>query len=360
MYLKHLVLRHFRNYARAEISFSPGTNWIQGANGQGKTNLLEAIHLLSTGRSFRASALSDLIHFQERFFYIEGHFVKEGVEQEIKVYYDETTRKVQHNQTVYPTLTSLLGILPSILLSPDDLSLITGSPAERRRFLDLYIAQTDPLYLHHLGRYFKAMRQRNALLKMRTESTLDAWETTMAESAEYLLKKRELAIEELKSPLSIWMQRLSCQRDSLTIQYASSLSPAHRKGDVKSHLQQLFKKGRPKEMILGSTLIGPHRDDFLLCLENKQAKLFSSEGQKRSCVSSLRFAQWEQIQTLLQAPPLLGIDDFGIQLDGEREKELSSHLAQFQQVFLTSPHPPKEKNLSPTAFCVSAGTVSML
>lgn len=332
MYLKRLLLRNFRNYAEAEAVFSPSVNVILGENGQGKTNLLEAIHLVSTGRSFRAHALSDLIRFGQSFFYLEAEFQKEGVLQTLKIYYDESTRKVQYNQTVYPTLTSLLGILPSVLLSPDDLSLVSGTPAERRRFLDLHISQTDPLYLHHLGRYFKAMKQRNHLLRAQSDAAIQAWEQMMAQSAAYLVQKRKQAALSLKNPSSEWMGILSRYLDSIDIHYQSSLS-----GDEALQFQQLWQKTRSKEMHIGATLAGPHRDDLLIHLADKPAKIFSSEGQKRCCISALRFAQWEKMAETLGHSPILGMDDFGIQLDSERKLQLKNHLQKFKQVFLTSP-----------------------
>jgi DNA replication and repair protein RecF len=337
MFLKRLLLRNFRNYKQAETVFSPSVNLIQGENGQGKTNLLEAIHLVSTGRSFRAHSLSDLISFGQSFFYLEAEFYKEGVTQSLKVYYDEQTRKVQYNETVYATLNSLLGILPSVLLSPDDLSLVSGNPAERRRFLDLHIAQTDPLYVHHLGRYFKAMKQRNHLLRSKTESSIQAWEQMMAHSASYLVQKRKKAAAALRDPCSRWMGILSQKKDSIEVGYQSSLPPLPLHCDAVEHFQQVWQKMRPKEMHIGATLVGPHRDDLSIHLSEKSAKVFSSEGQKRSCISSLRFAEWEQMSEILGYPPILGIDDFGIQLDQGRRMQLKGHLSQFSQVFLTSP-----------------------
>ena len=338
-YLKRLLLRNFRNYKQADVVFSPLTNLIQGDNGHGKTNLLEAIHFVSTGRSFRASNLSDLISFGESFFYLEAEFHKDKINQTLKIYYDDTTRKVQYNQTVHPTLTSLLGILPSVLISPDDLSLISGSPTERRRFLDLHIAQTDPLYVNHLGRYFKAMKQRNHLLRSKSESAIEAWEQMMAQSASYLVLKRKQAVASLKDPSSQWMEILSRSQDRIDISYQSSLNFPTEGSDPTAHFQKIWQKNRPKEMQIGLTFVGPHRDDLLIHLADKLAKVFSSEGQKRSCISALRFAQWEQMAEVLGHPPMLGIDDFGIQLDKERQLELKSHLSKFRQVFLTSPFP---------------------
>ncbi len=354
MVLKRLLLRNFRNYAQAEVVFSPSVNLIQGANGQGKTNLLEAIHLVSTGRSFRVSSLSDLIRFGESFFYLEAEFVKEGISQSLKIYYDETTRKVQYNQTVYPTLTSLLGILPSVLLSPDDHSLVAGNPAERRRFLDLHIAQTDPLYVHHLGRYFKAMKQRNHLLRTKSEAAIQAWEHMMAQSAQYIIHKRKQAVSALKAPCSHWMQILSRNQDAIDIHYHSSLSSP----ESCEHFQQIWHKMRPKEMQIGATLQGPHRDDLLIQLEKKPAKTFSSEGQKRSCICALRFAQWQQMAEAVDQPPLLGIDDFGIQLDPERQSQLKGHLPQFKQVFLTSPQSLHNDWASVHVLTVEKGIIS--
>ncbi len=337
MFLKRLLLRNFRNYAKVEAFFSPSVNWIQGDNGQGKTNLLEAVHFISTGRSFRTNNLSDLIRFGETFFYLEAEFQKEGISQTIKVYYDENNRKIQYNQTVYPTLTSLLGIFPSVLLSPDDLSLISGSPAERRRFLDLHIAQTDPVYVHHLGRYFKAMKQRNHLLRSKSEASIYSWEQMMTQSANYLIPRRLNAVSALQTPAKRWMQILSRHQEAIGIQYQSSLSLPQQENERIEHFQALWKKTRLKEMHAGTTLIGPHRDDLLIHLSEKPAKVFSSEGQKRSCISSLRFAQWEHMAQILGHAPVLGIDDFGIQLDPKRQTQLKTQLLQFKQVFLTSP-----------------------
>ena len=342
MHLKRILLRNFRSYAQNEVFFSPSINFIQGKNGQGKTNLLEAIYLISTGRSFRTHNLSDLISFGERFFYLEAEFEKEGVSQTLTIYYDQNGRKVQHNETAYSTLHSLLGIIPSILLAPDDLSLITGSPSERRRFLDLHIAQTDPSYLYHLGRYFKAMKQRNHLLRSPSLSTISAWEQMMAQSASELVAKRKQAVSELGSKLKKWVDLLSQNQDEIQLHYHTSPAALIDAPSIVDYLQKGFEKMRPKEKEIGNTLIGPHRDDLSIQLSHKSAKSFSSEGQKRGCISAIRFAEWEQMSAVLTHKPLLGIDDFGIQLDAGRQNQLKSHLSQFKQVFLTSPLFTKE------------------
>lgn len=184
--LKRLYLHHFRSYERKEFSFQPGINVIRGDNARGKTNLLEAVYLLSTGRSFRTVQLTDLIRHGEPFFYLEADFSTGPVTQHLKVSFDGQVKRVEHDGATYSQFTPLLGLFPTVLHVPEDIELITGSPTQRRRFLDLHIAQTDPLYIFHLARYFKAMRQRNVLLRQHKEATIESWEQILVVSGQYL------------------------------------------------------------------------------------------------------------------------------------------------------------------------------
>lgn len=339
MHLKSLLLRNFRNYQEEQVLFAPGVNWILGGNGEGKTSLLEAVHILSTGRSFRTHLLSDIILFGAKFFYLEGVFEKEGVEHILKVYYDEKTRRVQYNETAYSTFTSLLGILPFVLLSPNDLSLISGPSSERRKFIDLHISQTDPLYLHHLGRYFKALKQRNILLKQEPEETIEAWEQIMAESAEIVMRKRKETLAALQPVASQWINNLSSGKEGLSLEYAPSFLKTG-KEETAQKFSYYWKTNREKERMIGTTTIGPHRDDLLFSLNNQILRQFSSEGQKRSCVCALRFSQSSHLFPIIGTPPLFGIDDFGIQLDKTRQSHLIAQLSSDMQIFLTAPFSP--------------------
>jgi len=338
MWLQHIALRNFRNYDQVQASFCPSVNMIHGDNGQGKTNLLEAIYLVSTGRSFRTKRLADLIRIGSNYFYVEAHFSKDGISQCIKIFYSEHSKKVQCNNTIYHHFTALLGILPATLLSPEDYALTSGCPMDRRKFIDLHIAQIDPLYVYHLTRYFRAMKQRNHLLKRKNENTLAAWEAAMAPSAAYLIQKRKQILLQLGAPINRWMNDLSLGKDSLTAKYQCSFSLIDLEdNDLIRFLLNQWKKSRVKEMQFGSTLIGPHRDDVDIQISEQDTKPFSSEGQKRCGSAALRFAQWEQLQTSIGSNPLLGIDDFGIQLDPQRQRLLQKKLPEFGQVFLTTP-----------------------
>jgi DNA replication and repair protein RecF len=334
MLLKYLYLRNFRNYATAEVSFGPQVNLIHGSNAQGKTNLLEAVHLLSTGRSFRTPHLKELILHGAASFYVEGFFTRDGIEQTIKLSFDGNVKSVQYNNTSYANFSNVLGLLPSVLYIPADVSLICGAPAERRRFLDLHLAQADPLYVHHFLRYHRAMKQRNHLLRMKQDPALSSWEHIMAASAEYLVTKRREAILELQPALSTWMQRLSLQHETLDIEYQPSFFADSFANGFCLHLEKM----RKKEMLWGHTAAGPHRDEVVFNLNQKPAKTFSSEGQKRCCLAAIRLAEWQRLQQLVQAPPLLGIDDFAIHLDAQRQELLQTILPSLGQTFLTSPH----------------------
>lgn len=337
MFLKSLYLRNFRNYKEQTIVFGPKANLIQGGNAQGKTNLLEAIYLLSFGRSFRTAHLTDLIRHEQSFFFLEGHFIKDGITQILKVSFDGKSKKMQYNNSDYNGFSNLLGLLPSVLYAPEDVSIVTGAPSERRRFIDLHIAQFDPLYVHHLMRYLKAMKQRNHLLRQKSDSAIEAWENIMASSASYLIQKRIESIDSLNTPILQCMQELSEGADFLEISYQPciALDPSNPK--LAEFFQQQFMKYRAREMHLGSTLIGPHRDDLQILINHKPAKLFSSEGQKRCCAAGIRLAEWSRLHQIIGSLPLMGIDDFGIHLDSKRSHFLQEKVKKLGQTFLTSP-----------------------
>jgi DNA replication and repair protein RecF len=331
MYIKRLYLRHFRNYEEADVAFSPKFNAICGDNATGKTNLLEAISLISTGRSFRTQHLSELIQEGSSFFYLDAEIIRDNVPQSVKISFDGQNRRLQLNTNDFATFHPLLGTLPSILSTPDDTDLIAGSPAHRRRFLNLHLAQSDPLYVHHLARYWRAMKQRNCLLRAKSESAIECWETEMAGSAAYLAEVRQELFVDLKEPLALQSRRLSSDAETVAVRFHSTHSPM-----ADTYLQQL-QKMRKREKDLGLTLNGPHRDDLSFWIGGKPARTFASEGQKKTAVTALRLAEWDRLAKRIGEPPLMAIDDFGGPLDQVRQDLLSASLQSMGQVFITSP-----------------------
>ena len=333
MFVQSLYLKNFRNFEQASVYFSPKVNLIYGDNAQGKTNLIEALYFLSTGRSFRTHHISEMIRQGEKGFYLETYFIKEGIEQRLSISFDGDTRKIQYNNTSYPSFTSLLGILPTVLYAPSDISLISGMPAERRRFFDLHLAQIDPLYVYHLMRYHKAVKQRNCLLRQRKEALLHPWEHIMSHSGHYLSQRRMTTLKNFPTILSQAMHDLSDNKECLELSYEASFEISSGTAGILKQIE----KHRSKELQIGQSLIGPHKDDLLLTLDGKKAKVFSSEGQKRCSIAAIKMTEWHHLQHNINEAPLLIIDDFNIHLDAERTKRLGGKLQTFGQVFLTSP-----------------------
>ncbi|MBU6384026.1 MAG: DNA replication and repair protein RecF [Verrucomicrobia bacterium] len=325
MHLKSLYLRNFRNYAEAQFSFADKLNIVYGDNAQGKTSLLEAIYLIATGRSFRTDTLSDLIRSGESFFFLEAHILRDAILQRVQVSFDGQTRKVQLDATTYATFHPLLGILPTVLYTPYDLELISGSPMERRRFLNLHLAQSDPIYVHHLTRFWRAMKQRNCLLRSKTLDGIECWEAEMVSSAEYIGKARAEMIQELDLP------KLVAERQELQLQLSAN---------PKTYLQTLH-KNRGKEMELGLTLVGPHRDDLTILIDGKPARMFASEGQKKTTIAALKFAEWDRLSRRVGAPALICFDDLSGALDDARQALIQERLSTLGQVFITTPQTPR-------------------
>ncbi len=356
MYLKSLLLHNFRNYSSENISFSPRLNVIYGGNAQGKTNLLEAIYLISTGKSFRTPNLKDLIQKDKNYFYLEALFKRDGVSQTLKLYFDGTNKKIIYNSSNLPSFSSLLGIIPTILNSPYDHELILGKPTVRRKLLNLHIAQKDPLYIHHLSRFLKALKQRNYLLKNKDESTIDLFENEMAKSASYIISRRLAMIVSLKSYLIKTAKKLSIKNEEIDLKYNSSLKISTENDLYTSYLTEL-KKRRKKELFLGYTITGPHRDDLEIYINGNIASTFASEGQKNTFVSSLRFAEWHILSEDLNINPLMAIDDFAAHLDSSRQDLLKSYLNNFSQVFITTPCFEKWEKAS--SFKVEEGNIQV-
>ncbi len=336
MFIKSLTLRNFRNYASLHVLFGPGLNVIYGKNGQGKTNLLEAVHIICTGRSFRTRDFSHLMRKDNgETFTLAAEIEKDGFAETITIHCEGEKREVRTNQGKSPYLASLLGTLPIIFLSANDPSLISGLPNERRRFFDLHLAQIDPLYLQYLNRYHKALKQKNALLRSKDLSLLAPWEKIMAQSAQYIIQRRSTFISELEPKMRTWVDALSLHNETLSLSYRCSLSSSQSEEEI----ILFWQKEREKEMQREMTLHGPHRDDIVIEISGQQARAFASEGQKRTCGTALCFAEWQAMKERLQQPPLLAIDDFGVQLDPYRREQLHTQLQSFGQVFLTLPDP---------------------
>ena len=335
MYLHSLYLKNFRLYTEKNVVFAPNLNVIVGPNASGKTTILEAIHLLMTGRSFRTSQTKELIREGADSFYAETTFVKHDVEQSLKFSYKGNERRITYNQTALQSSSGLLGLLQGAVLTPNDASLVKGQPGFRRQYLDVQLSQADPLYVHHLSRYQRAMAQRNHLLRTKTIHSIGMWEKEMVTSAMYLVESRAHAVAELSEIGDHFYTILSGGAEGFKLDYRTLLKKEGVE-KVESYYQEQLQRHRSREMAIGNTLIGPHRDDFIVYLQNKEARHFASEGQQRSCVVALRLAEWERLKKRGETTPIMLLDDIGFGLDSTRRKRLLSIIQSLKQVFIST------------------------
>lgn len=333
-YLKSLSLYNFRNYKKASIELSPKINLFVGKNGQGKTNCLEAIALFISGKSFRSPLLKDLIMHGENEFFIKTHFVKNDIEQSLAIHYSPIQKKLTYNETSYSSFLPLIGVIQGVLFAGFFDELVKGSPQIRRRFLDLQNAQIDPLYLHHLAHFQRALKERNVLLRQKKWKTLDIYEELMSKSIPYLIEKRQRNLQDLEKSLKSIHSKLANQEEPTELLYKTMFENNAEK------CRELLEKNRFKDQKMGYTLIGPHKDEIEINLKDKSAKKFGSEGQIQTLTTSIYLAEFKRLQRQIEEPPIFCIDDLGQNLDQGRLNRLLHFLQKMGQVFITTPHAP--------------------
>lgn len=336
MFLKSLYARHFRNFNELSVDFTTDINEVVGANAQGKTSLLEALYFCLTGSSFRSAHLKDLIQHEQGRFFVEVTFEKQGVDHLLAVTYDGTMRRVSLNRAHCPSATALLGLMTGVAFTPGDVSLVKGAPAFRRRFLDLQIAQIDPLYVHHLSRYAKALKQRNVCLRQKKAETLFCWEAELAASAAYLVWKRRQTVQFLGEKAALFFEKFIIDKASFGLIYCTGASQITEMEAIRHYFVQEYARKRQQEMAYGMTLVGPHRDDIQILLNEKPFREFASEGQQHLAAISLKLAEWHYLKEEAKDVPLMIIDDFAVSLDMARRRVLFEELASLGQVFLSS------------------------
>ena len=332
MHLAHLRLRDFRNYARLDADFAPGFHLLLGDNAQGKTNILEAIYLMATLRSFRGVGGAQMIRHGQKGYYIGGNVIAQG-NREIKMFWSASERKLALGGQPVKKLTDYLGVLRTVVFCTEDLQLVKGTARARRRFLDLLLAQTQPAYLPLLQRYMRAVRARNALLKQHAvdEAALDSFSQELVKLGDEVICARRELVPKFSPLARLAYRRISNDAEELRIEYQPSV-----KKDFAVELAQ----SRNRERNYRSTLVGPHRDDLQLLLNEKSAAQFGSEGQKRTLAIALKMAQAEFLAGIHGSPPILLIDDVMGELDVKRRSGflplLESARKTSGQVFMTA------------------------
>lgn len=336
MQVKEIKLYHFRNYQELEFYPHSGVNLFCGRNGSGKTNLLEAIHYCSLGRSHRVSNDSNVIKNDENNAFscvlvqnsigqrkISIQFRSE-MAQKKTIFIDE--KKIQR-------FSDMMGCLRCVIFSPEDLGLVKEGPSFRRRYLDMMISQMNKKYFVALQRYKAGMDQRNAVIReARSNSVcnnyvLDVFEQAMSESAEVIINERRRVISQLSDIAERIYQRISDTDEKFRITYHSSIKDNEK---ISENLTRLLRENREDDMRTGYTSVGPHRDDLSLLLNNNQMKQYASQGQIRSAALSMKLSQMEIITDFCEDTPILLLDDVMSELDRKRRSRLLNEISSFQ------------------------------
>ncbi len=376
MLLQRLSLTNFRNYVRLELPLAPGLSIVQGQNAQGKSNLIEAIAYLATSKSPRTSADAELVNWlalEEPYPYarLAADLKRSDRLERVDITLtpgglgNGNLRKQVRINGVPKRGLDLVGLLLVVLFRPEDVDLVSGSPSERRRYLDIALCQIDHAYCRALSQYNKALEQRNALLRsLQSHGGHDAavqlrfWDEKLAETGGLVMARRQWLINELEREASLRHLDLSSGYERLRLRYLPSFDPGHppskghtppsapdEEGVRYDHLTPAsvhgvfmahLHHGRPRDLAAGMTLVGPHRDDLGFYLGDRNLRAFGSRGQQRTAALASKMAEIGIMTATAGAAPLLLLDDVMSELDASRRAMLRDALTTVSQALVTT------------------------
>lgn len=361
MQLSHLSLTNFRNYARLELDFDSGVTVLQGDNAQGKTNLLESLHILATTKALRGVNDRELVNWVAR------EEPGGGARLAADVISVGTAARVEVGVSVQPAegdapaslarryringvprrAADVLGNLVVVLFSPADVDLVAGSPAVRRRYLDIAISQVDHRYLRSLQQYQRVLLQRNHLLRQIRDgrarsSQLEFWDLQLVEHGAYILAARLGLVAALNESIATTHSELVGRPERLALAYQTTAGAASTTADerlamdaLSAVLRQRLTDGREKERLAGASLYGPHRDDLRFTIDGVDVQIYGSRGQQRTVALAVKLAESATIARLIGVQPVLLLDDVMSELDPHRRRHVLDSIRPDQQVILT-------------------------
>ncbi|MXW30450.1 MAG: DNA replication/repair protein RecF [Chloroflexi bacterium] len=348
--LTNLTLTNFRSYRQLDLALGPGLTVISGENGQGKSNLLEAVYLLAIGKSYRAVTERDLVSWQaaEAGGYTIVAAALEGPQGalELRVGLDcregnSTAKQVRVNGT--PKRTSdLVGMMGAVLFAAEDIELVSGPPSGRRRYLDVLLAQVSRRYVQTLSRYHRVLAQRNTLLRAMREGRardeeLTFWDDALVKEGAVVLSERRSSMATLAAFTASAFERLSSQ-DVLSMAYVGTAAEPE-DGDEERALREALRASRDQERARGMTVVGPHRDDLRLMLNGVEATRHASRGQARLAALAMRLGEARLLAERRGDQPLLLLDDALSELDERRRKLVLEEACCYPQTIVTTADP---------------------
>lgn len=388
VYLSHLSLTNFRNLVELELELPAGVVVFFGPNAQGKTSLLEAVYLLAIARSFRAENEREVLNFQAVAEggqgLVGGTIEQKGERLQIFVGYqclqpqgEETVPSRSSNHSgpsvrkqirvsrIRRTAAQLVGMVNAVLFSADDIQLVQGPPSDRRRFLDILMSQADPLYLKGLQRYQKVVQQRNQLLRMLQDGRAEAdelvfWDDELVREGAWITSRRREAMQDLAIACAEHHADLAGPEGHFQVAYKPSVPPGDSVETTEDQFRQSLTASFQRDRAIGSTNVGPHRDDFDLLIDGLDMGTFASRGQARTLALALRLAEASYLTSVRNEGPIVLLDDVLSEMDGARRSRVLEKATQYDQALITTTDLDQVQGfLGPEAryFQVSAGKV---
>lgn len=344
MYLSELSLKKFRNYIDINISLKNGINILIGKNAQGKTNFLESIYVLSLTHSHRTNNDRDLINWDNNEAYIGGKLVKKTGIIPIELIIGKKGKKGKVNHLEQTKLSTYVGNINVVLFAPEDLKIVKGSPSIRRQFMNQEFGQISPKYLYNLSQYKSILKQKNNYLKKIKYNKssdllyLDVLNDQLSAYGAEIVKARKKFLKKLEKWSQDLYGKISQNAEKLTFDYNNQVSE---KPDDSIYVfyekyKKKFKEYQKKEIDQGTTLIGPHRDDLLFKLNNKNVQSFGSQGQQRSVALAVKLSEIDLMKEVTGEYPILLLDDVLSELDDFRQTHLLKAIQSKVQTFLTT------------------------
>ncbi|MCL5987109.1 MAG: DNA replication/repair protein RecF [Actinobacteria bacterium] len=340
--LKDLELVNYRNYRNARFGFNPNLTIIYGRNAAGKTNLLEAVRVLSTGSSHRNSPDRELINLDEEEAKIFAELDSGDKQYQAELRISKINRKsLALNKVKQRKHFEEHGFFPSVIFTPDDLKIVKEGPENRRSFIDGVVSQYDRTYNYHKNRYQKILAQRNSLLKTASEresclDTLNLWDEHLAESGAVILSKRFEFVKELTVLFKESIDKIDAN-SVFDIGYLPSPSfDSPNTFLLKDVFLYELRGSRVNDMNRGATGVGPHRDDVLILIDGRDSRSFASQGQQREITLALKIAEYALLREKIGKPPILLLDDVMSELDSTRRAQVYRFLANNAQSVITT------------------------
>lgn len=337
MHVEHLSLKNFRNATDSEIEFSKGVNVICGANAAGKTNILEAIFYFAAGKSFRNCKDRELITFGNDKGNIAMRFFGNNAKIKMSATLSKGGRRViRIGESAPLRMTEYIGRFRAVIFTPDHLSLVKGSPENRRRFLDLAISQSFPRYASTLSEYNRVLAQKNALLKRGNivDELLEVYNEKLAALAGTITVNRRKYINRLESEAKNFLADMSGGKEELTLSYQTQAGDLETQEEIKEKYISIFSERMQYEKDHFLAQYGAHKDDFSVVINKKSARMYGSQGQQRSAVLALKLAEGELSAKLTGEYPVFLLDDILSELDKDRKEYILSRITD-RQVIIT-------------------------